>query len=243
MVSSVLHADLIVASGATFGGGLASLTLTTPSGQYLPLFNVVAAASPRIFSATDTVVCDLVTGHTAVVPAAPSVALAGVEGTVVAAMQLRNIVSPVSYASRGSDVYLWDATARVLRRSAGAGGFTAAELDAPGAVIYVVTGASQPDYDNDGISDVDDNCRYHANADQYDANNDGFGNRCDADLTNDGGLVNTADYAIFRSRYLSTDAEADFNHNGIVNTADYAIFRQLYLQPPGPSARFYFHEH
>jgi hypothetical protein len=73
-----------------------------------------------------------------------------------------------------------------------------------------------------------------ANPDQRDTDGDGYGNVCDGDLNNDGG-VNFADLAIFRGRFVSSDADADFNGDGIVNFADLARFRQLFGAPPGPS--------
>jgi hypothetical protein len=103
-----------------------------------------------------------------------------------------------------------------------------------------------PDADGDGAPDGHDNCVDHANGpivrdaggrSQHDTDDDGFGNRCDADLDDSGGLVNAADLAIFRAVYGIADADADFDGSGgIVNAADLAIFRALFAKPPGPSA-------
>ena len=90
------------------------------------------------------------------------------------------------------------------------------------------------DADGDGIADNVDNCRLIANADQFDADHDGYGNRCDGDLNNNG-VTNAQDYAIFRTRLGTADAGADLNHNGTVNAQDYAIFRTLLGSSPGPS--------
>jgi hypothetical protein len=65
-----------------------------------------------------------------------------------------------------------------------------------------------PDTDGDGIPDDVGNCIDVFNPDQRDTDGDGCGNRCDADLNND----------------------------GIINFADLAIFRALFGKPPGPSA-------
>jgi len=65
-----------------------------------------------------------------------------------------------------------------------------------------------PDTDGDGIADSQDNCRLHPNPEQRDTDGDGFGNRCDADLDN----------------------------NGFVSFNDLTIFRELFNQPPGPGA-------
>ena len=85
-----------------------------------------------------------------------------------------------------------------------------------------------PDRDHDGIADVDDNCPAIANADQRDTDGDGFGNRCDADLNQDG-KVNTIDFGIFKQAFGKiTNPNADFNGDGRVNTLDFGIFKQLF---------------
>ncbi|MGF1644415.1 MAG: lamin tail domain-containing protein, partial [Thiotrichales bacterium] len=94
--------------------------------------------------------------------------------------------------------------------------------------------ASPPlDTDGDGVPDHLDNCSLVANPDQRDTDGDGFGNRCDADLNNDG-VVNGLDLVQFRQRFLTTDPHADFNGDGAVNGLDLVIFRQLFLAEPGP---------
>jgi hypothetical protein len=55
------------------------------------------------------------------------------------------------------------------------------------------------DTDGDGMVDIGDNCRLTANALQQDANLDGFGNICDADM-NSSGTVTTADFGLLRAR-------------------------------------------
>lgn len=98
-----------------------------------------------------------------------------------------------------------------------------------------------PDVDADSVGDTIDNCLGVANADQRDTDNDGFGNRCDADLNNSG-QTNAADLALFRTAFGNVPASAltrnaDFNGSGgAVNAADLAIFRTLFGRPPGPSA-------
>ena len=56
-----------------------------------------------------------------------------------------------------------------------------------------------PDADGDGVPDASDNCTLVANPTQLDADVDGYGNICDADLNNNG-LVTTSDYTILRNR-------------------------------------------
>jgi len=91
------------------------------------------------------------------------------------------------------------------------------------------------DEDNDGVVDYEDNCLDADNLSQRDTDNDGFGNRCDADLNNDG-VTNFADLAKFRQNFNTADPDADLNGDGIVNFADLAAFRSLFNAQPGPSA-------
>jgi hypothetical protein len=104
-----------------------------------------------------------------------------------------------------------------------------------------------PDGDGDGINDVSDNCTAVANngnpgtgAAQLDADGDGYGNICDADLNNSG-LVTTADFGILRSVLNQaagsspTAAAADLNGSGTVTTADFALLRSRLNTAPGPS--------
>ena len=97
-----------------------------------------------------------------------------------------------------------------------------------------------PDADGDGAPDSADNCNLLANPTQLDANRDGYGNDCDADLNNSF-LVTTADFAILRSvlnqsaASSATAADADLNGSGTVTTADFAILRARLNTAPGPS--------
>jgi hypothetical protein len=92
------------------------------------------------------------------------------------------------------------------------------------------------DTDGDGVGDDVDNCTLVANANQRDTNNDGYGNRCDADL-NDDGLTNTLDFGLFKQAFGSTGPgiHADFNGDERVNTLDFGLFKQMFGKPPGPS--------
>ncbi len=232
------RADFVIASGATFST-MSSSVVFTPANAMLSLQDVVAESSAAVYEAADVVAYNLTTHHVTVYPATtPSALLLGQVD-----YGARNIKSPLSHIDTVADIYMWDAAGDVFQTSGTDVSFTAAELDVNGAIIYVSSnGSLQPDADGDAINDYDDNCIYASNRDQFDANSDGFGNRCDADLNNDL-FVNTADYLIFRSRYLSADSEADFNHDGFVNTVDYLIFRGLYLAAPGPTGRDYSREY
>lgn len=95
---------------------------------------------------------------------------------------------------------------------------------------------AQADTDTDGIADVLDNCTLVVNPSQCDTNEDGFGNHCDADLDNDGG-VTQPDLGIFRSQFNTTgnDIDADLDCSGGVTQTDLGMFRGLFNKPPGPS--------
>ena len=103
-----------------------------------------------------------------------------------------------------------------------------------------VTATVLPDTDQDGIPDLADNCTLVANSNQLDADSDGYGNICDADLNNSG-LVTTADFGILRAVLNQsasaglTAAGADLNGSGTVTTADFAILRARLNTAPGVS--------
>jgi hypothetical protein len=96
------------------------------------------------------------------------------------------------------------------------------------------------DLDGDGVFGMEDNCTLVANADQLDTDGDGYGNRCDGDLNNDGN-TNTLDLNLYKlaHRTRAGDAnyntDADFNGDGVINTLDLNIYKSLHRLPPGPS--------
>lgn len=92
--------------------------------------------------------------------------------------------------------------------------------------------AGPGDADGDGVDDSADNCPALANAAQRDTDGDGFGNRCDADLNQDG-IVDFLDLGLFKQRFLSADPGADFDGDGTVDFVDLGILRALFFQPPG----------
>ena len=101
--------------------------------------------------------------------------------------------------------------------------------------IVKFEGSFSIDSDSDGVGDDVDNCTLVQNADQFDADNDGHGNACDADLNNDC-IVNAIDLGYFKPAFSSSAPVADFNHDGIVDDSDLDILRTLFFQRPGPSA-------
>jgi hypothetical protein len=72
---------------------------------------------------------------------------------------------------------------------------------------------------------------------QQDTDVDGYGNVCDGDLDNSGGVVNFGDLAEFKTAFGTTDdPDADFDGSGgVVNFGDLVTFKQLFGLPPGPS--------
>jgi len=96
------------------------------------------------------------------------------------------------------------------------------------------------DTDGDGVVDSLDNCTLVANPPpdgetaQRDTDNDGFGNRCDPDLNNDG-LVTVTDFLILRGVLNTADQDADLNGDDLVTVTDFLILRSYLNQPPGPS--------
>jgi RHS repeat-associated protein len=112
--------------------------------------------------------------------------------------------------------------------------------------IAVVTGGfygADGDRDNDGIADSQDNCSLHANPDQVDSDEDGYGNRCDTDLNNDG-VVNNTDLALYFQTHNTTadggqpdgkqyNPMMDFNNDQAINRWDLRIFKLWYVSSEG----------
>ena len=92
----------------------------------------------------------------------------------------------------------------------------------------------ETDVDLDGISDTQDNCLFVANAAQRDTDGDGFGNRCDADLNNDG-QTNVVDLGLLRLAFFTTNPDADLNGDQVVNVQGLGIMRSLFFTASGPS--------
>ena len=98
---------------------------------------------------------------------------------------------------------------------------------------------SNADADGDGVFDLLDNCTLLANPLQCDSDQDGHGNRCDGDITNNN-VTNAQDNVVLRSRLGKPSTgpnydAADLNCSGAINAQDSVLFRQLLGSPPGPS--------
>lgn len=92
------------------------------------------------------------------------------------------------------------------------------------------------DTDGDGVVDPLDNCIRVADASQRDADGDGYGNVCDADLDGDG-RVSYPDLARLRASFFQSDPVADLDGDGVVGFSDLAILQRAFFGAPGPSGR------
>ncbi len=101
---------------------------------------------------------------------------------------------------------------------------------------FDVTLTSDPtaDSDGDGVNDGVDNCTTVANASQFDGDEDGYGNACDADFNNDC-AVNAQDLGAMRLAFFTSDAVTDLTEDGVVNVADLGALRLAFFSVPGPS--------
>lgn len=114
---------------------------------------------------------------------------------------------------------------------------TRSGLTASSRQLSLCIGASgcTNDGDGDSVGDHIDNRIVTSNTNQRDTNADGFGNRCDPDLNNDG-AVNAVDLGLMRLQFFTSDPDADLNGDGAVNAADLGIMRVNFFRPAGPSA-------
>lgn len=111
------------------------------------------------------------------------------------------------------------------------------------AAIIPESSTGDVDSDGDGIPDDQDNCIDMANGpaipdaggnSQRDTDNDGYGNICDVDFTQNG-VVDTTDLSITKKALRTTAPDQDLNGNGVVDSTDYSIARGFLRHPPGPS--------
>jgi hypothetical protein len=111
---------------------------------------------------------------------------------------------------------------------------TSAANDLSSMFLEIQSYVGPGDTDGDGVLDANDNCVDDVNPSQLDTNYDGYGNRCDADLWNDG-VVDDVDMEVLNKNVSGTDPHADLNGDGVVGGADLAILASQHGGPPGPS--------
>jgi hypothetical protein len=98
----------------------------------------------------------------------------------------------------------------------------------------------EPDLDSDGVTDAEDNCVVASNPTQLDADQDGYGNACDADYDDDGS-VGGSDFSSVRESYGTNDAipgwepQLDADGDGVVGSVEFMLVRGSFGGPPGPS--------
>jgi probable HAF family extracellular repeat protein len=101
------------------------------------------------------------------------------------------------------------------------------------AFLAQFTAGSESDADTDGLADSADNCPLTPNPAQLDADSDGFGNACDADVNNDGG-VGLDDVAAILAAVGTASPVADLNGDGGVGLDDVAEALGRVGTAPGP---------
>jgi hypothetical protein len=108
------------------------------------------------------------------------------------------------------------------------------------AAVGIALAADPIDSDGDGVVDSADNCLGVQNADQLDTDQDGYGNRCDSDYSNNG-IVDepdrTALFVAFGSKPgdENWNPDCDCNGDGVVGGPDFGCFAAYRDLPPGPS--------
>lgn len=103
------------------------------------------------------------------------------------------------------------------------------------------------DSDGDFVCDDEDNCRYIQNGGQRDDDEDGYGNLCDPDVTQDC-VTGGPDLALaFDHSFAASDGEGlwdpiavgayDVDESGVVGSPDLNVIYGWSFLPPGPSGR------
>ena len=102
---------------------------------------------------------------------------------------------------------------------------------------------SCPDQDSDTICDPDDNCLTHPNPSQTDTTGDGYGNVCDADWDNNGGVGGT-DLGQWKVHFTHVNLDAkdpeidcvEPPNNG-VGGIELGCWKVGFAKPLGPSGK------
>jgi len=96
------------------------------------------------------------------------------------------------------------------------------------------------DLDGDFVADDQDSCLEVPNPDQRDTNQDGYGNACDPDYTNDG-IIGQPDFVDLSLAYGSVSgepeysADVDWDGDGIIASPEFNFFSIFFGGAPGPS--------
>jgi len=108
-------------------------------------------------------------------------------------------------------------------------------------IPFVAMSGVAPDIDSDTVPDVSDNCLTDPNGaagdNQCDTDQDGYGNTCDADVTNDG-LVGNPDYLPITNNFGQPTAVypgADITCDGFIGNPDYLPITNGFGTTVGPS--------
>ena len=99
-----------------------------------------------------------------------------------------------------------------------------------------------PDTDSDGTVDICDNCSGISNPQQYDGDQDGYGDACDGDYSGAtaNNFVDLGDFGAFSTKFntavpVPTNCEYDHATNLFVDLGDFGAFSTMFNQPPGHS--------
>jgi hypothetical protein len=91
------------------------------------------------------------------------------------------------------------------------------------------------DDDGDGVINELDNCSNVRNAEQCDADLDGYGNGCDADYDQNQ-AAGISDFSTFSNSFAGPGPNGeDHDCNGVVGISDFSTFGAQFGLPPGPS--------
>jgi len=99
------------------------------------------------------------------------------------------------------------------------------------------------DWDSDGTADICDNCSEVYNSQQYDGDQDGYGDACDCDYSpTRNNACDGADFGQFAAKFgtLVPPTSCEFDHvffSGAVDGADFGAFAANFGKPPGPACQ------
>lgn len=145
---------------------------------------------------------------------------------------MNDSISTLDYYGSGSDFMVGTSDDRNFRFGQGSlysQGQTGIGFNSLDAIAYGLHCPGCLDVDGDAVPDSADNCNTIANGpsestNQIDSDQDGYGNRCDADFDNNFATT-AADFGIFLATFGTTNSgETDHDGNGTITAADFGIF-------------------